>query len=96
MFTPTQLQFHRTIEKTNPHQRLTSTIENVPKSIEWDAEDAGETEPAACRGHDHVVYGIIARKNTMRLDLWTRDMTRLTRMENLFPRDGLITMGRYP
>jgi gliding motility-associated protein GldC len=47
--------------------------ENVPNNIEWDADDSGEDTPIPCKSmilslwdHEH--------KNTLRLDLWTRDM----------------------
>lgn len=46
---------------------------NIPVNILWDATDSGEEEPVACRSMmlslwDHE------QKNTLRLDLWTRNM----------------------
>lgn len=64
--------------------------ENVPKSIEWDAEDAGEAEPAACKAMIMALWDH-RRKNTMRLDLWTRDMT-VDEMK-IFFHETLITMA---
>ncbi|MCH8569618.1 MAG: gliding motility protein GldC [Balneolales bacterium] len=47
---------------------------NVPEKITWKAEDAGLDRPANCRAmllslwdNDH--------KQTLKLDLWTKDMT---------------------
>ncbi|HKJ34616.1 MAG TPA: gliding motility protein GldC [Balneolales bacterium] len=47
--------------------------ENIPKNIVWDADDSDIDEPVPCKSmimslwdHEH--------KNTLRLDLWTRDM----------------------
>ena len=47
--------------------------ENVPTNILWDATDSGDVDPVACRSMmlslwDHN------QKNTLRLDLWTRNM----------------------
>lgn len=47
--------------------------ENVPTNILWDATDSGVEEPVSCRSMmlslwDHE------QKNTLRIDLWTRNM----------------------
>ena len=47
---------------------------NIPSNIKWDATDLDGYEEASCRAMllslwDH------SNKDTLRLDLWTRDMT---------------------
>ncbi|MCC5927406.1 MAG: gliding motility protein GldC [Bacteroidetes bacterium] len=64
--------------------------ENVPKSIEWDAEDAGMDEPTACRAMILSMWDH-RKKDTMRLDLWTRDMT-VDEMK-IFFHETLLTMA---
>jgi gliding motility-associated protein GldC len=48
--------------------------QNVPKTILWDAEDAGLDEPTACRAMFLSLWDHRS-KDTLRLDLWTHDMT---------------------
>lgn len=48
--------------------------ENVPKDIRWQADDSSSADPISCRSMilslwDHN------KKDTLRLDLWTKDMT---------------------
>lgn len=47
---------------------------NVPQRILWDAEDAGLEEPTSCRAMFLSLWDHRS-KDTLRLDLWTRDMT---------------------
>lgn len=47
---------------------------NVPTTIEWEAEDAGLDAPTACRAMILSLWDHRS-KDTLRLDLWTRDMT---------------------
>lgn len=63
---------------------------NVPQSIVWEAEDAGLNAPTNCRAMilslwDHQ------NKDTLRLDLWTKDMT-IDEMK-IFFHETLVTMA---
>ncbi len=64
--------------------------ENIPESINWSATDMQGYEDASCRAMilslwDHT------NKDTLRLDLWTRDMT-IDEMK-IFFHQTLITMA---
>jgi len=53
---------------------VTLNSENIPKEIKWSADDLKSTENAEARAMmvsfwDHI------QKDTLRLDLWTREMT---------------------
>lgn len=48
--------------------------DNVPSTIEWEAEDAGLDGPTECRAMLLALWDH-RNKDTLRLDLWTRDMT---------------------
>jgi gliding motility-associated protein GldC len=64
--------------------------QNVPKTIEWEAEDAGLDEPTQCRAMILSLWDH-RRKDTLRLDLWTRDMT-VDEMK-IFFHETLVTMA---
>lgn len=64
--------------------------QNVPISIEWQADDSGSKKPIPCRSMilslwDHN------KKDTLRLDLWTNDMT-VDEMK-IFFHQTLVTMA---
>lgn len=64
--------------------------ENIPENIIWNATDEPEGEEAKCRAMilslwDHT------RKDTLRLDLWTREMT-VDEMK-IFFHQTLVTMA---
>lgn len=48
--------------------------QNIPANIEWEAEDAANANPTACRAMILSLWDH-RNKDTLRLDLWTRDMT---------------------
>ncbi len=63
---------------------------NIPSNIKWDATDLDGYEEASCRAMllslwDH------SNKDTLRLDLWTRDMT-IDEMK-IFFHQTLVTMA---
>lgn len=63
---------------------------NIPKDIKWNATDLEGYDEASCRAMllslwDHN------RKDTLRLDLWTRDMT-IDEMK-IFFHQTLVTMA---
>lgn len=64
--------------------------ENIPQNIEWEAEDAGMDEPTACRAMFLSMWDH-RKKDTLRLDLWTRDMT-IDEMK-IFFHETLLTMA---
>lgn len=48
--------------------------DQVPESIAWKADDQDGSEPVACKAM-MLSFWDHSRKDTMKLDLWTRDMT---------------------
>ncbi len=64
--------------------------ENVPKSIVWEAEDAGLNAPTSCRAMILALWDH-RNKDTLRLDLWTREMT-VDEMK-IFFHETLVTMA---
>lgn len=64
--------------------------QNIPEQIEWEATDSGVEEAISCRSlilslWDHQ------NKDTLRLDLWTRNMTQ-DEMK-IFFHQTLVTMA---
>lgn len=64
--------------------------QNVPQDIRWQADDSSSDAPIACRSMilslwDHN------KKDTLRLDLWTKDMT-VDEMK-IFFHQTLVTMA---
>lgn len=64
--------------------------QNIPSNIKWDATDLDGYEEASCRAMllslwDH------SNKDTLRLDLWTREMT-IDEMK-IFFHQTLVTMA---
>ena len=64
--------------------------QNIPKSIEWEAEDSGLDSATQCRAMFLSLWDH-RKKDTLRLDLWTRDMT-VDEMK-IFFHETLITMA---
>jgi gliding motility-associated protein GldC len=48
--------------------------DNIPENIIWDAVDEPETDKAECRAMILSLWDH-SRKDTLRLDLWTKHMT---------------------
>jgi gliding motility-associated protein GldC len=63
---------------------------NVPERITWNARDAGLSEPARCRAMLLALWDN-DKKETLKLDLWTKDMT-VDEMK-LFFYETLISMA---
>lgn len=76
--------------KKQVHITVELDQENIPTSIEWEAEDAGMDEPTLCRAMILSMWDH-RKKDTLRLDLWTRDMT-VDEMK-IFFHETLVTMA---
>lgn len=46
---------------------------NLPENISWSAKDGKETEPKECQSIAIAIWDK-EEKNTLRIDLWTKDM----------------------
>lgn len=64
--------------------------ENVPTRINWSATDLDGFDEAACRSMMLALWDH-SRKDTLRLDLWTKDMT-VDEMK-IFFHQTLVTMA---
>ena len=72
--------------------RITVDLDDklIPEKITWDADDAGADSHADCRAMLLSLWDNDA-KHTMKLDLWTKDMT-VDEMK-LFFYETLVTMA---
>ena len=61
-------------QKKNISITVTLDSENIPKNIKWSADDLKETENAEARAM-MISFWDHDRKDTLKLDLWTRKMT---------------------
>lgn len=64
--------------------------QNVPQDIRWQADDSGSKEAIACRSMILALWDH-NKKDTLRLDLWTKDMT-VDEMK-IFFHQTLVTMA---
>lgn len=64
--------------------------ENIPTNIRWNASDLEETDVAECRAMLLSMWDP-DRQDTLRLDLWTREMT-IDEMK-IFFHQTLVTMA---
>ena len=64
--------------------------ENIPVEIIWNASDLAGTDAARCRAMLLAMWDP-ERKDTLKLDLWTRDMT-IDEMK-IFFHQTLVTMS---
>ncbi|TNE70296.1 gliding motility protein GldC [bacterium] len=63
---------------------------NVPQEISWQADDSGSEKAIACRSMLLALWDH-NKKDTLRLDLWTKDMT-VDEMK-IFFHQTLVTMA---
>lgn len=64
--------------------------QNIPSNIKWQADDMTGTDEANCRAMLLSLWDA-RRKDTLKLDLWTRDMT-VDEMK-IFFHQTLVTMA---
>ena len=69
---------------------VTLDEDNIPEDIEWNASDMGGRESAKCRAMLLAMWEA-ERKDTLKLDLWTREMT-IDEMK-IFFHQTLVTMA---
>ena len=78
---------------SNKHSQIRIEVEtnenNVPESINWSAEDGG-VENAAAKAMILAIWDE-AEQNTMRIDLWNKEMT-VDEMKKFF-HQTLLTMA---
>jgi gliding motility-associated protein GldC len=61
------------MRKTNINFTVELDSNNVPDTIRWDASDKPDAAPAETKSISIALWDE-AQKNTLRIDLWTKDM----------------------
>ncbi len=64
---------------------------HVPQEISWQADDSGSKDAVSCRSMILALWDH-NKKDTLRLDLWTKDMT-VDEMKIFFSSKPLVTMA---
>lgn len=76
--------------KKEIHIEVSLDEKNIPESIEWKAQDMQNIDRASCRAMILSLWDH-RNKDTLRLDLWTKDMT-VDEMK-IFFHQTLVTMA---